>query len=201
MTLETPESVLAFWIGDAATSPQAAKAKNKLWFRKSFATDTLIAERFLPTLVALASGLAYDWAVASPRGRLAAIIALDQFPRNIFRGTAAAFELDARALDLATHGLLLAQDMELSPVERWFFYMPLEHSERLCDQALCVDAFKSALTDAPEGFKPALQDALDYAYKHKAVIEKFGRFPHRNQILGRTSSLEEMTHLRVEGGF
>jgi len=74
MTLETPESLLDFWIGDAATSPEAVKTKNKLWFRKAFATDALIAERFLPTLVALASGLAYDWAVASPRGRLAAII-------------------------------------------------------------------------------------------------------------------------------
>jgi len=201
MTLETPESVLAFWIGDAAGSPEVAKEKNKLWFRKAFATDALIAKRFLPTLVALASGLAYEWAVASPRGRLAAIIAMDQFPRNIFRGTAAAFELDPRALDLATHGLMLAQDMELTSIERQFFYMPLEHSERLSDQTLCVEAFKSALADAPEGFKPAMEDELDYAEKHKAVIEQFGRFPHRNQILGRTSSLEEMTHLRVEGGF
>lgn len=201
MALETIDSLLAFWIGNAATSPEAVKVQNELWFRKSFATDALIAERFLPTLCALASGLAYEWAVASPRGRLAAIIALDQFPRNIFRDTAAAYELDSRALDLCTHGVLLAQDMELAPIERQFFYMPLEHSERLSDQTLSVDAFTSALADAPDAFKPAMQNALDYAQTHKDVIEQFGRFPHRNKILGRTSSLEEMTHLRVKGGF
>ena len=201
MQLETPESLLAFWIGEAAVSPEAAKAKNKLWFRKSFETDTQIAERFLPTLSALAGGLAYEWAVASPRGRLAAIIALDQFPRNLFRGTPAAFELDLHALDLATHGIMLAQDLELAPVERQFFYMPLEHSERLSDQTLCVEAFQSALADAPEDFKPHLQDALDYAEKHKTVIEKFGRFPHRNSILGRTNSAEESVWLNLNGGF
>ena len=201
MALETPDSLLAFWIGDAATSPEAAKAKNKLWFRKSFLTDTLIAERFLPTLAALAGGLAYEWAVASPRARLAAIIALDQFPRNIFRGTAGAFELDGKALDLAMHGIMLAQDLELAPVERQFFYMPLEHSERAADQDLCVDAFQSALADAPEGFKPHIQDALGYAVKHKDVIDKFGRFPHRNKVLGRTSSEAEIDWLKEHGGF
>lgn len=201
MTLETPDSLLAFWIGDAAASPEAAKAKSTLWFRKSFQTDTLLAERFLPTLSALAGGLAYEWAVASPRGRLAAIIALDQFPRNIFRGTPAAFELDSRALDLATHGIMLAQDESLAPVEKQFFYMPLEHSERLTDQDLCVQAFQTALTETEEPFKPHLQDALDYALKHKAVIAQFGRFPHRNKILGRTNTFEETTHLRTHGGF
>ncbi len=201
MTLETPESLLDFWIGEAATSPEAARAQHNLWFRKSFATDTQIATRFLPTLAALAGGLAYEWAVASPRGRLAAIIALDQFPRNIFRGTPAAFELDTRALDLATHGIMLAQDLELAPIERQFFYMPLEHSERLHHQALCVEAFQGALADAPDAFKPIMQDALTYAEKHKTVIEKFGRFPHRNTILGRTSSAAELVWLNLNGGF
>ena len=201
MALETPESVLAFWIGDAATSPEAAQEKSRLWFRKSFETDTLIAERFLTTLAALAGGLAYEWAVRSPRERLAAIIVLDQFPRNIFRGMPAAFELDGRALDLATHGIMLAQDMELAPVERQFFYMPLEHSERLSDQTLCVEAFQSALADADDGFKPHIADALEFAERHKAVIEKFGRFPHRNKVLGRTSSAQEAEWLKEHGGF
>lgn len=201
MALETPDSLLAFWIGDAATSPEAAKAQNRLWFRKSFQTDALIAERFLPTLSALAGGMAYEWATRSPHGRLAAIIALDQFPRNLFRGTRAAFELDPMALDLATHGIMLAQDLELAPVERQFFYMPLEHSERLADQTLCVEAFQSALADAPEDFKPHVQDALDYALKHKEVIERFGRFPHRNKALTRPSSALEDAWLKAHGGF
>ena len=99
------------------------------------------------------------------------------------------------------HGIMLAQDLELAPVERQFFYMPLEHSERAADQDLCVDAFQSALADAPEGFKPHIQDALGYAVKHKDVIDKFGRFPHRNKVLGRTSSAQEAEWLKEHGGF
>lgn len=201
MPLETPDSLLEFWIGQAADDPDAVQAQNKLWFRKSFETDKLIADRFLPTLSALAGGLAYEWAVKSPRGRLAAIIAFDQFPRNLFRDTTAAFELDPRALDLTMHGILLAEDLELKPIERQFFYMPLEHSERLSDQELCVQAMSDARDAASEPFKPALQSALDYAEAHKKVIDQFGRFPHRNKILGRTNSPEERDWLAKGGGF
>jgi uncharacterized protein (DUF924 family) len=199
MPIETPDSLLDFWIGEAADNAVAAKTRNTLWFKKSFATDREIAERFTETLSALAGGLAYKWALASPRGRLAAIIAFDQFPRNIFRGTPSAFEFDARALDLCTHGILLAEDMGLRPIERQFFYMPLEHSERLTDQDLSLKAFGAALTSAPDAFKPIMQDALDYAQKHKEVIEKFGRFPHRNIILGRTNTEEEAAYLAEAG--
>lgn len=199
MALETPDSVLDFWIGAAADSPHAAKEKNKLWFGKAFATDSLIAERFLPTLVALASGLAYEWSLTSPRGRLAAIIGLDQFPRNIFRNTRHAFEFDPLALDLCTHGILLAEDMGLKPIERQFFYMPLEHSERAGDQDLCIKAFNGALTSAPDAFKPTVQDALNYAVRHQDIITRFGRFPHRNELLGRTSSAKECAFLTEPG--
>ena len=201
MLLETPDSLLEFWIGHAADDPEAVSRQNRLWFRKSFDTDREVAERFLPTLSALASGLAYDWAVASPRGRLAAIIALDQFPRNIFRDTPAAFELDPMAYDLAMHGLLLAEDLDLKPIERQFFYLPLEHSELERDQSLCVEAFKAAVKAAPEPFKPFMEDALRYAEAHQAVINQFGRFPHRNKILGRTNTAEEAAYLATHGGF
>lgn len=201
MALETPESLLAYWIGDAADTADAAVARRKLWFKKSFETDTEIAERFGETLSALAGGLAFEWAVASPRARLAAIIAFDQFPRNMFRGTAAAFEFDTRALDLCTHGILLAEDMGLKSVERQFFYMPLEHSEKISDQDLAIKAFGGALRSAPEAFKPILQDALDYAQAHREVISRFGRFPHRNEILARPSTAEEQTWLKEHGGF
>ena len=201
MRIETSDSLLDFWIGEAADDAEAAAARNRLWFRKSFETDTLIAERFGDTLSALAGGLAYDWAVKSPRARLAAIIAFDQFPRNMFRGTPAAFEFDARALDLCTHGILLAEDMGLKPVERKFYYLPLEHSERIGDQELSVKAFGAALTSAPDAFKPIMQDALDYAHRHHETITRFGRFPHRNTILGRTSTEAEVAWLKTNGGF
>ncbi|MEM9668402.1 MAG: DUF924 family protein [Pseudomonadota bacterium] len=201
MAIETPKSLLDFWIGPAKDDPDAAKAKGKLWFTKSFQTDREIAERFLPTLSALASGMAYEWAVASPEGRLAAIIGLDQFSRNIFRDTPDAFANDAVAVDLATHGILLAVDMEMAEVERQFFYLPLEHSESAADQALCVKAFTGAVRSAREPFKAHMQDALDWAVKHKEVIDRFGRFPHRNTILGRVSSPEEDAWIRENGGF
>ncbi|MEM8786617.1 MAG: DUF924 family protein [Pseudomonadota bacterium] len=201
MAIETPQSLLDFWIGPAKNDPDAAQAKGKLWFTKSFETDSLIAERFLPTLSALASGLAYEWAVASPEGRLAAIIGLDQFSRNIFRGMPAAFSHDAIAVDLATHGILIAVDMEMTEVERQFFYLPLEHSERLADQALCVKAFTGAVASARASFRDHMEDALLWAEKHKAVIERFGRFPHRNAILGRTSNADEEAWIRENGGF
>lgn len=199
MPIETPDSLLAYWIGEAADDAAMAKAKRTLWFKKSFATDTEIADRFGDTLSALAGGLAYEWAVASPRARLAAIIAFDQFPRNMFRGTPAAFEFDARALDMCTHGILLAEDMGLKSVERQFFYLPLEHSERMSDQDLSVKAFGGALTSAPPAFKPHMQDALDDAHRHRDIIARFGRFPHRNETLGRTNTPEETTHLAQPG--
>ncbi|MEO9969050.1 MAG: DUF924 family protein [Hyphomonadaceae bacterium] len=201
MHIETPESLLAYWIGDAADNADAAAARSKLWFKKSFDTDREIAERFGDTLSALAGGLAFEWAVKSPRARLAAIIAFDQFPRNMFRGTPAAFEFDGRALDLCTHGILLAEDMGLKPTERRFFYMPLEHSEQLSDQELSVKAFGGALHSAPDAFKPMMQDALDYAERHHDAIARFGRFPHRNKILGRTSTADELAWLEQHGGF
>ncbi|MEL7130094.1 MAG: DUF924 family protein [Pseudomonadota bacterium] len=199
MALETPDSLLDFWIGPARDDAVQAKARSALWFRKSFETDALIADRFLDTLSALASGLAYDWAVTSPAGRLAAIIALDQFSRNMFRDTPAAFAHDAMALDLCSHGLMLGVDMGMKEVERQFFYMPLEHSERLSDQDLCVKAMGGALRSARPPFKPILEGALDYAKQHQAIIQRFARFPHRNPILGRTNTPEEAAYLAEPG--
>ena len=105
------------------------------------------------------------------------------------------------ALDLAMHGIMLAEDIGLAPVEKQFFYMPLEHSEHLADQDLCLQAFTSALAEASDSFKPHMQDALDYAAKHQDAIKQFGRFPHRNAVLGRTSSEAEVAWLKTNGGF
>lgn len=201
MKIEAPGAVLDFWFGPALDDPAAATARNPLWFGKAFATDAAIAGRFLDTLAALASGLAYEWAVASPRARLAAIIALDQFSRNIFRGMPAAFGHDAMALDLASHGLMIAADYELAEIERMFFYLPFEHSERLADQETAVKALAAAEADARPGFAPVIAGALDYARQHRDVIARFRRFPHRNAVLGRTTTAEEEAWLAEHGGF
>ena len=199
MRLATPDEILEFWIGAAAHDGEAARAQGKVWFGKSEAVDRDIEARFLPTLERLASGAAFDWAGRGPRALLAAIIVLDQFSRNIFRGTPRAFEQDRLALGLTKDGLLRHADEELTEVEQVFFYLPLEHSERLADQSLCVTLMEKLAASARPDFKPFADGTLDYARRHMAVIERFGRFPHRNDILGRVSTPEEIAFLAEPG--
>lgn len=194
-----PDDVLGYWVGPAQDDPAVAQAKSALWFRKSFETDREIASHFLPTMAALASGLAHDWAQAGPRGRLAAIIALDQFSRNVFRGMPAAFENDALALSLALGGMVTRQDQGFTEVERLFFFLPLEHAEDRDMQTRCVSAMAHTADTARPGFEELATGWLDYAQRHKAVIDRFGRFPHRNAILGRRSTPEEEAFLREPG--
>lgn len=197
--IETPQSVLGYWIGDAKDSAAAMAAQNKLWFVKSFATDTEIAERYVDTMAVLASGLALDWAKDGPHGRLAAIIALDQFSRNVFRDMPDAFANDALALRLCKQGLEAGADKTLSEVKRQFFYLPLEHSEAAADQDMSITMYETLLADARPEFKEGMASALDYARQHKAVIDQFGRYPHRNAILQRPSTPEERTYLDQPG--
>ena len=197
--LPTPGAILDYWIGSASHDHIAATKKNKLWFVKSLETDTQIAERFLPLISALAGDLAYDWAGQGPRQRLAAIIVLDQFSRNIFRGHALAFKHDKLALGLAKEGLVLDEDKSLSEIEKIFFYIPLEHSERKHDQAFSVQLYTKLAATARPAFKAICEDTLEYAIKHKDVIDQFGRFPHRNAILKRTNTPEETVYLSKPG--
>ena len=199
MTVVSPDDILDDWIGPAAHDAVLAEARKRVWFGKSDAVDRDLQVRYLPTIEALAGGLDEVWAARGPRPRLAAIIAMDQFTRNIFRETPNAFALDTRALGLAKEGLVLGQDRELTEVEQMFFYLPLEHSERAADQQLSLDLFTKLLETARPAFKAMAEDTLDYANKHKAVIEQFGRFPHRNAILGRPSTPEEQEYLAQPG--
>lgn len=194
-----PEDVLGYWIGPAANDASVAEAKQALWFRKSFETDREIARAFLPTMAALSAGLADDWARRGIRPRLAAIIALDQFSRNVFRGQPEAFENDEQALSLALLGIALGLERDLSEVERAFLYLPLEHAEEADMQARCVTLFEALLDEAREEFKPLVENWLDYARRHKDVIDRFGRFPHRNAILGRENTAEEAEYLSQPG--
>jgi len=200
--LPPPEDVLAYWIGDAATSAEAAGKQHKLWFGKSEETDAEIRRRFLPLLETLSHfPAAGDWASRGPRQRLAAIIVLDQFSRNLFRNDARAFAQDDLALLLCKDGLALGQDKGLSECERIFFYLPLEHSEAPEDQAESVARFTTLAAEAREPFRELAHSTLDYAKAHKDVIDEFGRFPHRNAALGRESTEAEKEWLAEGGGF
>ncbi len=132
---------------------------------------------------------------ATPRGQLALIVLLDQFSRNIYRGTARAFAQDRKALAVCRDGLEPGTDRALRPVERLFFYMPLQHAEDRDAQRRSVESFEGLLAEVAPLHRPLCQGFRDYAHRHRAVIERFGRFPHRNVILGRPSTPEELAFL------
>lgn len=200
--LPTPEDVLDYWIGAARDDAGAIGDKHKLWFGKSEQTDAEIRQRFSELLEEVSHvPFADDWATRGPRERLAAIIVLDQFSRNLFRESARAFEQDALALRLARDGIALEDDRTLSEPERVFFYLPFEHSEDMADQEKAVELFTQLLEDARADYREFVKSTLDYARQHKDVIAAFGRFPHRNKALGRESTPEEKEWLAEGGGF
>ncbi len=196
---ETPETILHFWFGYVADRPALLAERNLLWFCGAYETDRMIANRFWDILARLASGLAPGWAARGPRQRLAAVVALDQFSRNMFRGTAAAFENDPLALRLALEGLAKGDDRPLAAIERSFLYLPLTHSESSTHQRMSVELSAQLAAEAPEPFRPYLERSLDFARRHAAIIRRFGQFPHRNALLGRISSSQEIAFLKKPG--
>ena len=173
--------VLRFWFGEGADYGVV----HKRWFEKNPAFDVEVRDRFLGVYESQLVGR--DW-LAQPHPCLARIIVLDQFPRNMFRGTPQAFATDALALAAARHALAAGYDRDWLRVEKIFAYLPFEHSEALADQQR-----------ACELMRPLGEEQYDYALRHKAIIERFGRFPHRNAILGRASTPEEIEFLKQPG--
>ena len=198
---ETPGSILHYWFAYSADRPATLGDRMSLWFGGGFELDRIIAHRFTPVVAKLASGEAIRWAACGPQERLAAVVALDQFSRSIFRNTPGAFENDPLALRLAKEAIARREDRMLKPVERWFLYMPLEHSEASADQSLSVAKFKDLVEVAPPEQHKTLAYVYDYALKHADVIKQFGRFPHRNAILGRETTPAEAEFLKTNPGF
>ena len=174
-----PGDIIAFW----------REAGPERWFRQDDDFDRELAGRFLALHQAAANGSLDDWA-GDADGSLALILVLDQFSRNMFRKSAAAFAQDAKALSVADAALRRAFDRPFDTDMRCFFYLPFEHSESLSDQHRCV-ALVHQLGD---------RNYLDYAILHREIIRRFGRFPHRNSVLGRHTSLAEKAFLET-GGF
>ena len=198
-SLPTPGAVLDYWIGPATHDHLAANQLHKRWFKKSADTDAFIEIHFGDLLDAMGDGLADIWYQAGPRQTLAAVIVLDQFSRNIHRGTPKAFAFDDLALKLCKAALARGDTSQLTEVERSFLLMPLEHSEALSDQDACVTAFEALASDSRPAFQPLIYSSIDYAHQHRKVIEQFGRFPHRNAILGRENSAAEADYLSRPG--
>ena len=191
----TPTGILDFWLSDGMARGWPSKNLNRRWFLGGAALDAEIRSRFGPAVQLAMQGELTDWE-ASLHSRLALVILLDQFSRNVFRGTARAFDGDAHAQQLALRTIAQQEDRQLPWVGRVFFYMPLMHAEDLALQHKCVACFSQLLADAPAMLKPKLQRNLDSAIEHQGIIARFGRFPHRNAVLGRTSSAGEDDFLR-----
>lgn len=173
------ERILHFWFEELTP---------KDWWAKDPKLDALIAQRFGGLLARAAKCELFAWR-ASPRGRLAEVIVLDQFSRNIHRDTPAAFACDPLALALAQEAVARGDDQALPPVQRAFLYLPFMHSESPEIQRISVALYE----------QNGLEDNLDFARRHQAIIERFGRYPHRNEILGRASTAEEIAFLKEPG--
>lgn len=188
----TPQDVLDFWFG-APGSLEAGKPRRE-WFVKKDEFDAVIRDRFGVAIdQALAGGLR-EWDAQGPQGALARILVLDQFTRNAHRNTPSSFAGDALALDAARSLVDSGADRQLPPLQRAFVYMPFEHAEDAYMQERAVELFGALAAEHP-GF----DEMLDYAHRHRGVIARFGRFPHRNEILGRASTPEETEFLRQPG--
>lgn len=187
----TAQQVLDFWFG----TEERVDAR---WFSGGAAFDAAIVAGHADTLDAALAGRLAHWPDEGAEPALALVIVLDQFTRNAFRGTPRAFAGDAQALALARALVDRGADRGLRPLQRWFAYMPFEHAEDRALQQRSVALFEQLLDDAGP-HRHALLGALDYARRHEAVVRRFGRFPHRNAILGRASSAEELAFLEQPG--
>lgn len=191
------KDVLNFWFG--GNSEKISAQQQKKWFMVDHQFDALIKRSFTMTLLAGSRGKLDEWEL-TPEGRLAFIILLDQFPRNIFRGTANAFLYDEKALSLARDGVEFKHDTSLSIFQRVFFYMPYQHSESLKIQQQSVQLFATLVEQADnEADKNFAKNSYQFALQHQMLIQRFGRFPHRNKVLGRQSTQEETEYLQSGG--
>ncbi|MGZ6143765.1 MAG: DUF924 family protein [Myxococcales bacterium] len=186
--MASPEDVLAFWLGEPARSPAELRAKLQRWYQGGAALDDLIRKKFGDDVEKALAGDLDAWA-ATPRGRVALIVLIDQFTRSIFRDSPRAFEGDAKAQHLALEAL--DSVLLYSTEERQFLIMPLLHAEDLSLQETGLHEIEAHVEAAPEELRPLYAMGIEQSRKYRDVIARFGRFPHRNAALGRTSTPEE----------
>jgi uncharacterized protein (DUF924 family) len=193
------DSVLDFWFGTCGADGALDRAKQKMWFSSGHQYDAVIRKQFGKLHRTAARGeLDAEWA-ATPRGRIALIVMLDQFSRHIHRGTVAAFAQDPAAQQLAVAGVEQGVDRTLIPAQRAFFYLPFEHAEDIKLQRLGTRSFERLASEVAPAWRKEYTGFADYSGRHRDIIELFGRFPHRNKILGRTSTPEEVEFLKQPG--
>lgn len=193
-----PEEILSFWFGDLDESGLAKKDISARWYKKDDAFDREIRDHFLADYEAIASGEREDW-LDEPKSWLAYIIVLDQLARNMFRDSPKMYAEDHRALAATKKGIERGHDKKLAGHHRVFAYMPLMHSESLEDQDRCIELFRAFQEESSGPLEEALGYNLKYAVAHRDIVRDWGRFPHRNELLGRESTPEEEAFLKKPG--
>ena len=191
------DDILMFWFGPLDGEGLSAPEQHGLWFKSSEETDNTCRKQFGAAVEQAIAGTLDEWA-DSDRGLMALILLLDQFPRNIYRGTPAAFSGDNRSVPLVQQAIAAGRHLQLPLIHRVFIYLPLEHCEDLAVQEQCVALFRDMATATG---LPQMDDFTRYAAAHRDVIAQFGRFPHRNAVLGRESTPAELEHIATHGGF
>jgi uncharacterized protein (DUF924 family) len=192
------DRILAFWFKEQTLSAPQIDGRMDIWFGEDEVFDHEIARQFSDDVDAASEGNLDHWA-KDPKGRLALILLLDQFRRNIYRGTAKAFEKDREALRLCVEGVMEKKDKGLTPIQRVFFYMPLQHAESRKVQQKSVDVYNRVAKAVTPTLKETFETIAQFAELHADIIEKFGRFPHRNKMLDRENTPEEEEYLAADG--
>ena len=204
--MDEARRVRDFWFGKLPLGREALAERMQLWFsgerspQLAQECDAAIRAEFGARIDSALNGELQSWA-DGPRRRLSLILLLDQFTRNIYRSRARAFAGDEQALALALSGMQSGADAALDPVERIFFYMPLQHAEFIAVQDESVAAYRRLLGEAPQALREFFQETLNAAELHASIIRRFDRFPHRNRVLRRVSTAEEITYLHEAASF
>ena len=193
-----PVEVLDFWFADTLTNPDSLAGRRAIWFMGGPDVDQMIIEKFGTLPDAALAGELQHWATDA-RNTLALVLVLDQFPRNIYRNTARAYHYDAAGLELAINIIDQGLNLNLHPIEQSFLFLPLQHSEVIDDQTRAVQLYETLTTQSPGPYLESAKNSLDYAKRHCDIIRRFGRFPHRNAILGRVSTEAEIEFLASGG--
>jgi uncharacterized protein (DUF924 family) len=188
------DAVLAFWFKEQSLSAPQIDRRMDTWFGEDEAFDAQVRNEFAGDVDLASAGKLDHWA-NQPNGRLALILLLDQFRRNIYRNTAKAFELDKAALKLCVEGAMQKKDQGLTPIQKAFFYMPLQHAESGKVQAKSCELYNKLAKTVTPTFRETFETMAQFAELHRDIIESFGRFPHRNALLGRANTPEEDEYL------
>lgn len=189
-----PKTILDFWLGDSIDGPEAAARQHKMWYRGGVTLDQEIRQRFDQQILAARSGDLQNWEETA-EGALALVILLDQFTRNIFRRSLDAYSGDKQALAITKRAIRKGYDKLLPVTGSIFLYHPLHHSEALTDQNQAVELLETLQRESPAEWHDYLQRSIEGFSRHRDVIARFGRFPHRNRVLGRENTAEEDEYL------